>query len=72
MEIVGGFMLSNMMRKPMLLEKEFLVNTSTYNHQQSEPSVAALKNGGFIITWQSYIATLVYGWFWGLWSKIHK
>ena len=33
--------------------EELLVNTST-NSQQSEPSVAALKNGGFIITWQSY------------------
>ena len=33
--------------------EEFLVNTST-NSTQSEPSVAALKNGGYIITWHSW------------------
>ena len=49
MEIVGVYA-QQYDEKANAVGEEFLVNTSTYN-QQSEPSIAALKNGGFIITW---------------------
>jgi len=32
---------------------EFLVNTYTTNPQE-DPSITALNNGGFVVTWQSY------------------
>ncbi|MCO6187036.1 tandem-95 repeat protein, partial [Rhizobium sp. L1K21] len=35
---------------------EFLVNTRT-SSEQSEPTITALSNGGFVITWQSYDTT---------------
>ncbi|MFN4096181.1 MAG: calcium-binding protein [Sphingomonas sp.] len=34
----------------------FLINTSTAS-SQVDPTVAALPNGGFVITWQSYVGT---------------
>ena len=33
--------------------EEFLVNTRTYHHQE-KPDIAALPDGGFVITWQSW------------------
>ncbi len=40
------------MTTPVTTDAEFLVNTYTSSNQQSS-SMAGLKNGGFIVTWQS-------------------
>ncbi len=38
---------------PFARTSEFLVNTPTGRFGQSEPSIANLSNGGFVITWQN-------------------
>ncbi|NVJ93346.1 MAG: cadherin-like domain-containing protein [Methylocystaceae bacterium] len=38
---------------PRAIGTEFLVNTSTSNSQYS-PSITALQDGGYVVTWQSY------------------
>lgn len=34
--------------------ENFLMNTTTYHHQQ-DPSVTALDDGGFVVVWESYL-----------------
>ena len=47
---------------------EFQVNTYTYRQQQ-EPSVAALDNGGFVVTWDSYYQDSSNTW--GVYGKMY-
>ncbi|WP_441276863.1 T1SS-143 repeat domain-containing protein [Tardiphaga sp. 172_B4_N1_3] len=44
---------------PVPTGNEFRVNTTTAN-DQSEPSVAALSNGGFVVTWRSETSSTSY------------
>ena len=47
---------------------EFQVNTYTYRQQQ-EPSVAALDNGGFVVTWDSFYQDQSNTW--GVYGKMY-
>ena len=47
------------------LGAEFLINTHTANHQV-EPSITALEDGGFVVTWQSADQD---GAFWGVYGQ---